>query len=141
MPSIREQIVLQVHRRCSQAIAPIPVQRMPAIPVTREHSPALLLGVESDAILGIANASVDRRLTIRLVALARGGSGFAIVDDLIARAHAALMADANVAGLALGIHEIDAEWDSDDVDDGVIAVPARYAIGYRTLAADVTRPG
>ena len=54
------------------------------------------------------------------MALARGGSGFAIVDDLITRAHAALMADA---------------------DDGVIAVPARYAIGYRTLAADVTRPG
>ena len=78
------------------------------------------------------------------MALARGGSGFAIVEDLITRADAALMASANLAGLALAIHEVDAEWDSDDADDAddeVIAVPARYAIGYRTLAADVTRPG
>ena len=141
MPSIREQIVQQVQRRCSQAIAPITVQRMPVLPVTREHSPALLLCVESDTVLSISNASVDRRLTIRLVALARGESGFAIVDDLIIRAHRVLMADANAGGLALGIHEIDAEWDSDDADDGVIATPARYAIAYRTLFADLTQLG
>ncbi|MGC5859821.1 hypothetical protein SNK21_25770, partial [Ralstonia pseudosolanacearum] len=59
---------------------------------------------------------------------------------LLTAAHTALMANANFGGLALGIHELDCEWDVEDADAVAAAIPARYRITYRTLAADLATP-
>ena len=141
MLSIRERIIQRHHRRCGRAIAPIAVMRAPMIPIDRQHSPALLLVVQGDAVLSRSNASVERELTVRLIALARGEHAFAVVDGLITHTHAALMGDSNLGGLALGIHEVETDWDSDDADGGVVAAPASYVISYRTLAVDLTTIG
>lgn len=141
MHSIRERILRELVTRCATAVAPAPVLRFPTIPVTREASPALLLFVEGDTITAHANALVDRQLIVRLVALARGDDAFDTADRLVVAAHAALMADTNLGGLALGLREIDCEWEADDADAGAAAIPARYEIRYRTLAADLTRHG
>lgn len=141
MHSIRERILRELVTRCATAVAPAPVLRFPTIPVTREASPALLLFVEGDTITAHANALVDRQLTVRLVALARGDDAFDTADRLVVAAHAALMADTNLGGLALGLREIDCEWEAEDADAGAAAIPARYEIRYRTLAADLTRHG
>jgi hypothetical protein len=141
MHSIRELILRELVTRCAAAVAPAPVLRFPTIPVTREASPALLLFVEGDTITAHANALVDRQLIVRLVALARGDDAFDTADRLVVAAHAALMADTNLGGLALGLREIDCEWDAEDADAGAAAIPARYEIRYRTLAADLTRHG
>ena len=61
---------------------------------------------ESDAISERANDRVERELIVRLVALARAIRPMAPeteADDLLVGAHAALLADANLGGLALGI--------------------------------------
>ena len=131
----------QLQERCTVAITPIGFYRMPVLPIDCQHCPALLLWIESDTVLAISNASLDRQLTVRLTALARGDDAFTAIDNLITKAHAAIMRDSNLRGLALGVHELDTEWDSDDADDGVLAVPARYAIGYRRLVSDLTRLG
>jgi hypothetical protein len=141
MHSIRELILRELVTRCAAAVAPAPVLRFPTIPVTREASPALLLFVEGDTITAHANALVDRQLIVRLVALARGDDAFDTADRLVVAAHAALMADTNLGGLALGLREIDCEWEAEDADAGAAAIPARYEIRYRTLAADLTRHG
>jgi hypothetical protein len=141
MHSIRELILRELVARCTTAVAPALVLRFPTIPVTREASPALLLFVEGDTITAHANAIVDRQLIVRLVALARGDDAFDTTDRLVVAAHAALMADTNLSGLALGLREIDCEWDAEDADAGAAATPARYEIRYRTLAADLTRHG
>jgi hypothetical protein len=141
MNSIRERILRELVTRCAATVAPAPLLRFPTIPVTREASPALLLFVEGDTITTHANALVDRQLTVRLVALARGDDAFDTADRLVVAAHAALMADTNLGGLALGLREIDCEWDAEDADAGAAAIPARYEIRYRTLAADLTRHG
>ena len=60
---------------------------------------------------------------------------------LMVAAHGALFADRSFGGLALGLTEIDCEWDAEDADAGVAALPARYEIRYRTLATDLTRTG
>jgi len=80
-------------------------------------------------------------LVIRLTALARGDNAAQVADALLVAAHLALFSDANVTGLALGLKELDCEWDSEDADDGVVAIPARYQITYRTLAADLSQAG
>jgi hypothetical protein len=51
------------------------------------------------------------------------------------------MADVNLGGLALGIRELECEWDVEDADAVAAAIPARYRITYRTLASDLSISG
>lgn len=141
MASIREQILREVVARVSAAISPVPVLRMPVIPVTREASPALLVFAEGDGVTGSANNVVDRLLTLRLVALARDELAFDTADRFMVDTHRSLMADPNLGGLCLGIMEVDCEWDVEDADGAAVAVPARFEIRYRTLAKDLTQIG
>ncbi|MFN3595502.1 MAG: hypothetical protein ACK4TK_12620, partial [Thiobacillaceae bacterium] len=113
----------------------------PATPLPREAGPALLLFVEGDALTAHANRLVDRSLTVRLVALARGADAFDAADRLIVAAHAAVLADSNLGGLAIAVREIDCEWDADDADAGAVMLPARYEIRYRTVLTDLTQTG
>ncbi|MEK8089232.1 hypothetical protein [Thermithiobacillus plumbiphilus] len=139
--SVRERLVRAVVARIGPAIAPTPLHRQPTVPLSREASPALLLFIEGDQVLAQANDRLDRALTLRLVALAREGDAFDVADALIVAAHGALMAEPSLGGLALGVREIDCEWDTEDADSQALAVPARYEIRYRTLASDLTRQG
>lgn len=141
--SIREQLLQSLKSRLVpvvQAQGGICI-RSPTIPVTREQSPALLLFPESDSIRDRPNDRVERELVIRLTALARGDNAVLIADSILVSTHAALFTDPNFAGLALGLKELDCEWDSEDADDGVVAIPARYQITYRTLATDLSQTG
>jgi len=115
--------------------------RSPTLALPREQSPALLLLPESDAITERANDRVTRELTVRLTALARGNDGAAMADRLLVAAHRALFADVNFGGLALGLKELDTEWDLEDADATACAIPARYRITYRTLHSDLSTPG
>lgn len=139
MNSIRERILREVVTRLATAVAPIPLLRQPTIPVTREASPALLLFAESDRIDTHVNDLVERTLLLRLVVLSRGEAAFDQADQLLVAAHAALQADPNLGGLALGISEVDCDWDTEDADAGAVALPARYEIRYRSYARDLTR--
>lgn len=141
MNSVRERLLRILIDRLRAALAPAPVLRQPATPLPREAGPALLVFVEGDALTAHANRLVDRSLTVRLVALARGADAFDAADRLIVAAHAAVLADPNLGGLALAVREIDCEWEADDADDGAVALPARYEIRYRTLASDLTQKG
>ena len=50
MNSVRERILREIVARLSSAIAPTPVLRMPAVPVARETSPALLLFADTGVL-------------------------------------------------------------------------------------------
>ncbi|WP_119352867.1 hypothetical protein [Azohydromonas sediminis] len=141
MNSVRERLLRILIDRLTAALAPAPVLRQPATPLPREAGPALLLFVEGDALTAHANRLVDRSLTVRLVALARGADAFDAADRLIVAAHAAVLADSNLGGLAIAVREIDCEWEADDADDGAVALPARYEIRYRTVLTDLTQTG
>lgn len=115
--------------------------RSPTLALPREQSPALLLFPESDAITERANDRVTRELTVRVTALARGDDGAVVADRLLVAAHRALFGDVNLGGLALGLKELDTEWDLEDADATACAIPARYRISYRTLQSDLSLPG
>jgi hypothetical protein len=132
--SIREQIL----QALMATLAPVAtaqgatLQRSPVHSVPREASPALLLFPGSEAIVERPNDRVERQLIVRLVALA---------DQILVAAHAALFAHANFGGLALGLRELDCEWDVEDADAGAAAMPARYQITYRTHYHDLASQG
>ena len=144
--SIREQILLTVLDAVRTPVESLgaTLHRSPTVAISREQSPALVLFPEAEQILERANDRVTRELTVRLVALARAvppAIPETEVDLLLTAAHAALLADRNLGGLALGIRELDCEWDVEDADAVAASIPARYAITYRTLDTDLSTKG
>ena len=146
MNSIREQILQRLASVLGVVAAAhnASVHRSPTVAIEREHCPALVLFPETDQITERANDRVTRELTVRITALARAIPPLVAeteADGLLTAAHAAVMADVNLAGLALGIREIDAEFDIEDADATAAAIPQRYRITYRTLSSDLAQLG
>lgn len=142
MISRREAIVREIVTRIAAAVSPIAVLRQPTLAIPREGTPAIVVAVESDAPVKRANDRMERDLVVRLTALARDPvDGFAVADDLICRAHAALMADPTLGGLSLAMTEGEADWQAEDADVEAVAIPATYRITYRTLVSDITQGG
>lgn len=140
--SRREQIVREVLARIAAAVSPIAVLRQPTVAIPRERTPAVILTVESDNPAKRANDRMERELVVRLTALARDPlDGFAVTDDLVCQAHAAVLADPTLGGLSLGIAEMEADWQAEDADLEAVAIPATYRITYRTLVSDITQGG
>jgi hypothetical protein len=144
--SIRERILQAAVDRIASAIGPLnaEVHRSPTVALTREQAPAVVLFPESDEVTDRPNDRVEHQLVVRVVALARGTAPTppeTEADALLVAAHAALMSETTFGGLALGISEIDCEWEVEDADSTVAAIPARYAIRYRTLQQDLTQRG
>ena len=63
------------------------------------------------------NDRMERDLIVRITGFARDPvDGYAVADDLVCRAHAALMADPALGDLSLGIAEMEADWQVEDAD-------------------------
>jgi hypothetical protein len=141
--SIRERILQAlVDKLARVAIDPAAtVHRSPTVAIEREQCPALVLFPEADQITERPNDRVVRQLTIKVVALARAVAPEMpepLADALLVAAHRAILADVNLGGLCLGIAEMDAEYDVEDADAEACAIPQRYRITYRTMAADLS---
>lgn len=144
--SVRERILLAIMTTLQPVAAAhgATLHRSPTVAMKRSQCPALVVFPESEEIAERSNDRVQRELTIRMVALARGvepESPETDADELLTAAHIALMANRNLGGLAFGIFEQSAEWDVEDADADAVALPARYTIIYRTMAADVSAEG
>ena len=144
--SIRERILQAAVSRIASAVGPLnaEVHRSPTVALTREQAPAVVVFPESDEVTDRPNDRVERQLVVRVVSLARGTTPTppeSEADALLVAAHAALMGETTLGGLVLGISEIDCEWEVEDADAVVVAIPARYAIRYRTLQHDLTQRG
>lgn len=145
MQSIREQIIQTVVLRLTPVATAqgATIRRQPTVPTDRAQMPALLVFPESEAVRRV-NDRTERELVIRIVALATGTateSPEPVADRLLTAAHPALLADVTLGGLALGLEETDTDWQQDDSDMAVAALPSRYRITYRTLAHDLTQKG
>jgi len=144
--SIRERILFAVVAAVRPAAEGLgaTVHRSPTVAISREQSPALVVFPEVDAITERANDRVTRDLTIRIVAVVRAippAVPETEADRLLTAAHAALMADVNLGGLALSIQEQECEWEIEDADAVAASIPARYRVIYRTLARDLSTQG
>ena len=140
--SRREQIVREILARIAAAVSPVAVLRQPTAAIPREQSPALVLRIESDAPIKRINELMEREFVLRLIGHARDPvDGYAVADDLVCRAHAALLSEASLGGLALGVTEMEADYQAEDADVEAIAIPATYRITYRTLVSDITQGG
>lgn len=145
MQSLREQLIQAV----VAILTPVAVvqgatlRRQPTVPADRAHSPALLVYPEAETVRRV-NERCERELTLRLVVVSFGTETEApepIADRLLTAAHLALFADVTLGGLALGLKELDCDWQQDDADMEAAAIPARYQLTYRTLVSDISQKG
>lgn len=144
--SLREQILQAIMRALLPAASALGagLYRSPTVALQREQCPALVVFPELEQITERANDRVTRELMVRVVALARAVPPEipeTQADLLLTAAHAALMAEAHLGGLALGIREQACEWEVEDADAVAAAIPARYAITYRTHVRDLSQAG
>ena len=140
--SIRERILQTLVARLNPVATDhaATVWRTPSVAITRDQCPALVVFPESESMAERANDRVTRELTVRITALARAvppDIAETQADALLCAAHAALMLDVNLGGLALGVREVESEWEVDDADGVAASTSARYQITYRTLIADI----
>lgn len=145
MQSIREQLLQNV---VTLLVPVVMVQgatlrRQPTVPTDRAHSPALLVYPETETVRRV-NECCERELTLRLVAVSFGTDTETpepLADRLLTSAHLALFTDVTLGGFALGLKELDCDWQQEDADMEITAIPARYQITYRTLANDLSKKG
>ena len=140
--SIRERILQTLVERLNPVAIDqaATVWRTPSVAITRDQCPALVVFPESESLADRANDRVTRELTVRITALARAVPPVipeTQADALLCAAHATLMLDVNLGGLALGIREVEFEWEIDDADGVAASTSARYQITYHTLIADI----
>ena len=140
--SIRERILQALVARLNPVAMDqaATVWRTPSVAITRDQCPALVVFPESESLAERANDRVTRELTVRITALARAvppDIAETQADALLCAAHVALILDVNLGGLALGVREVESEWEVDDADGVAASTSARYQITYRTLIADI----
>ena len=142
MISRRELLIRAVIGCCQAAVTPATVLRQPTTAIARDQTPALVLAIVSDTPVKRSNDRMERELVVRLTSYVRDPTdGYAVADDLLCRAHAALFADSTLGGLALAITEQEADYLADDADVEAIALPATYRFTYRTLVSDIAQGG
>ena len=142
MISRRERLILALMDRCQGAVSPAPVLRQPTIAIARDQTPALVLVIESDGPVKRSNDRMEREMVVRLTSYVRDPrDGYALADDLLCRAHLALLADTTLGGLSLGLLEMEVDYQAEDADVEAIAIPALYRITYRTLVSDLSQGG
>ncbi len=142
MISRRELLIRAVMNCCQAAVSPASALRQPTTAIAREQTPALVLGIVSDAPVKRSNDRMERELVIRLTGYARDPTdGYAVADELLCKAHLALLMDATLGGLALSLAEMEADYQAEDADVDAIAIPALYRITYRTLVSDISEGG
>jgi hypothetical protein len=145
MQSIREQIIQRIVAKLTPVatLQSATIQHQPTIPTDRSRLPALLVFPEMETVQRI-NERCERELVLRIVALAIGTATEEpepIADRLLVAAHGALMTDSSLDGLVQSLEELDCEWQQDDADMALAAMPVRYRITYRTLIHDLTQKG
>ena len=142
MISRRESLIRAVIGCCQAAVTPATVLRQPTIAIARDQTPALVLAIVSDAPVKRSNDRMERELVVRLTSYVRDPTdGYAVADDLLCKAHLALLADITLGGLALSLTEMEADYQAEDADVEAIAIPAIYRITYRTLVSDSSQGG
>ncbi len=142
MISRRELLIRAVMDCCQAAVVPASVLRQPTTAIARDQTPALILAIVSDAPVKRSNDRMERELEVRLTGYARDPTdGYAVADELLCKAHLALLADNTLGGLALSLTEMEADYQADDADVEAIAIPAFYRITYRTLVSDISQGG
>lgn len=138
MATLREQIVAAMVTALNGAGTGAAIYRSRAVAVSRGQSPALIIEPVSDAATQNTVPKLDWLLTVRCTLFVRGPQPDVLADPIVQAAHAALLADMTLGGLAMTVLPTTAQYQFSDADDGVCVVTLDFQVQYRTSQQDLT---
>jgi hypothetical protein len=105
--------------------------------LARDEMPAIVVQPQSEDPQINAIPYSDRSLALSVDILISGRPLATLADPIRVDAHALLMADRTLGGLAQNITEGTAQWDAESGEIGVLRVP--YRVTFRSLTTDLTQ--
>jgi hypothetical protein len=85
------------------------------------------------------NGKVNREFDVEILVLTEGDVPDSLADPTIISAHAKIMADRTLGGLAIDIYEGRTSWRFDQAEKDSVEVSILYVVRYRTSATDLTQ--
>ena len=85
------------------------------------------------------NGKVNRQFDFELLVLMEGEVPDSLADPTVVSAHAKIMADRTLGGLALDVAEGPTSWRFDQAEKDCVEVSMLYSVRYRTSATDLTQ--
>lgn len=138
MASIREQILTKIVSVLNAGNIGAPVDRSRTEAVSREQSPRVIVLPGSDVARQSTVPFLDWTMAVHVVVYVRGSQPDSLADPIIAAAHASLMADETLGGLAMTILPASVHFELVDSDATACVVTCEYRIQYRTSQQDIT---
>lgn len=134
MSSIRECIMqrLKAIAQNVPGIDPGSASRERAAPYVVAECPSIDVSPESDESRTVGAGLDAHELTVRVRVCTAGDGASALADPYVEAFHAALHADAELAGLVASIQTGSADFDRDDADVTIGRTTQRYRITYST---------
>lgn len=137
MSSLREQILARIAAALTGAGVAASVFRARETSITRAQTPAItvLLSGETDTRM---SAGVDKHvLRANLAIFVRGDPWDSAADAVALPMHQVLMADAQLAAMALDLRKVATEVEAEEADRTAGTMSCMYEITYLTRAGDI----
>ena len=143
--SIREQII----RAAIVAMTPVAqtynatIFRSPAVAVERNQLPAIIVAPDKIEVKKV-NSAMERTMVLRITAIAKRdeeGHCDALVDQISTDLCRAMATAQNFGGLCQALRETEVEFEVDEADVAISALPACFEVVFRTRLDDATVKG
>lgn len=140
MASKREQILQAVGAKLA-TVGGIGgrVYRSRADAIAREQSPCITYDWANEEAMDPATVFAERRISVFVSVFVRGDEPDRLADPIITEAHAALMADTTLSGLALDIALGAASFDYESADKTAGKLTHEYEVMFRHAYANMNQ--
>lgn len=139
MPSRREQILARVEAVLTAAAIGSSVTRSRERPITREESPVTTVMAGGNELKELAGQLDVNRFEFVLEHFVRGDPWDQLADPIDVAAHAALNADAQLAGMVANLRRVSEDFEAQDADGTAGTLTVRYRCTFTTHAFALDR--
>ena len=139
MTSIREQILAALTATLGSTTGVTAVYRSRAAAIARAEAPVLIVQPGPGRAQRHTTCKLHHTMDVEVIVHTRGDIPDVLVDPIIVSAHALIMADTTIGGLAVDIMPTNDDPQIDQADMNSIWWVHTYEVQFRTSEADLTQ--
>jgi len=139
MASIREQILSSLATTLASTSGVVAVYRSRAEAFSRAEAPSLVISPGPGRCQRVTTCKLQWTMDVQIVVHARGNTPDSLIDPIITSAHALIMADTTIGGLAIDIVPSNDDPQIDQADMNSIWWVHTYEVQFRTREDDLTQ--
>ena len=139
MTSIREQILAALTTTLGSTAGVTAVYRSRAAAIARAEAPVLIVQPGPGRAQRHSTCKLHHTLDVEVIVHTRGATPEVLADPIIVSAHALLMADTTIGGLAVDIVPTNSDPQIEPADLTSLWWVNTYEVQFRTSEADLTQ--